>query len=329
MKLPALAIVGLLTAFAVGQGVPAGPRKRQQFQLNPNVPEVLKRAFAAQNRLTFHGRRVVTIRREGVTSTFEDLVWHESKFTRIEFPPGSTRAGQIIVETKGERRHYFPEDNEIEVSTRRGGPGEGGIPGGGLGMLSRRPEARFTLGGLDNVAAVSCQIVDGEGPFGGKVRLWIDPQSAMVLKRENYDRQGAIVAGFEFKSISIGDPIPDSIFTINVPGAKTVTIFERLQRSARKHGFELLKLMDSSPFVLDGGRYVKTAGKESFVQMFSGPGGRFSLFQVKGTVDPAELQRKARGLHSLTWTRNGETLALVGDVDEGTLGSVAQQFGKP
>lgn len=323
MKLSALLLWGLTAGIALGQGVPAGPRRMPRD--NSNLPPILRKVLKAQRNLKFQGRRVVTIRREGIPSSFEDLVWQDGRSTRVEFPPGSTRSGQIIVDTKGQRMHYFPADHEIEVSKSRGS----GLPGGNMGAFSKRPEAQFVLGGTDLVAGIPCQVVDGEGPLGGKLRLWIDPQSGMLLRRENYDRKGALVAGFEFKQIEIGVDIPPPTFSLEVPSAKIVTSAQRLERIARQHGFDPMNLPEPSPFNLDGGRFMKAAGKEAFVQMYSGPGGRFSLFRVKGQVDPTELQRKAKGLRSLTWERNGQTFALVGDVDESTLRTVAQQFGKP
>lgn len=325
--LGALSIVGLLTSVCVGQSISPAARRvvRAGNPQNSNIPEIVKKALKAQRYLRFQGRRVVTIRREGVNSSFEDLVWQDGKSTRVEYPPGSTRAGQIIVDANGERRHYFPSEGEIEIARSKGS----GLPSGNVGALSRRAGARFVIGGTEMIAGVGCQVVEAEGPNGAGLRLWIDPVSGMVLRRETYDLSGNLVAGFEFTQIEIGASMSPATFTLDVPNARIVTSNERIERIGRKHGFEPLRLPESSPFNLDGGRVMKTAGREAFVQMYSGPGGRFSLFRVRGEVDPQELQRKAKGFRSLTWTRNGETLALVGDVDESTLRTVAEEFGKP
>ena len=231
MKVSALLVVALATALSFGQeGVGAGPRRGVLAQ---KLPEIVRKALRSQRFLKFQGRRVVTIRREGKSSSFEDLVWQDGRMTRVEFPPGSTRAGQIIVEANGQRQHYFPAENEIEVSSVRG---PGGLPGGNMGPLSRRPEAQYLLGGNELVAGVSCQIVDGEGPMGGKLRLWIDPLTGTLLKRENYDKGGQLVAGFEFKQIDLSVEIPASKFALKISSVKIVSPQDRMERTAKQHG---------------------------------------------------------------------------------------------
>jgi negative regulator of sigma E activity len=149
----------------------------------------------------------------------------------------------------------------------------------------------------------------------------------MVLKRATYDGQGEVLSGFEFTQLDFQPNIRPDTFRLDIPGAKIVTPQDRLNRMAHKYGFPMLGLPNGSPFRLDGGRMMKVGKDDVLVQMYSGPGGRFSVFRVHGTVNPADVEKKARGLRTLSWVRNGETIVIVGDIDEATLQSVSRQFG--
>jgi hypothetical protein len=65
-------------------------------------------------------------------------------------------------------------------------------------------------------------------------------------------------------------------------------------------------------------------------QHYSGQSGRFTLYQIKGQeIDPHMLNHWAHGLKTRSWMRNGETLVIVGNIDDAVLGQMASALGAP
>ena len=105
LTLNCLGMILLLTCSSMGQE--AGRVK------SPELPPELKEVFSKAKTLRFSGTRSVTVVRAGRVQTHNEYVTKDGMNLRIEFAPGSPFAGQIIVETKEERKHYFPDKNEI------------------------------------------------------------------------------------------------------------------------------------------------------------------------------------------------------------------------
>src|SRR5438105_3986950 len=85
-------------------------------QTRTDLPVALRKALEAGPRLRYTGKRRVEFRRDGKTEAYTEIVTRDGNKMRIEFPAGSTYTGQVIVETKGVRKHFFPDKNEIHVS---------------------------------------------------------------------------------------------------------------------------------------------------------------------------------------------------------------------
>jgi len=292
-----------------------------------NLPPIVQLALNAQGKLKYSGRGLVTVHRPDADETLEDLVWQQGLSSRIEYPQGSTRYGEVIVESPSlGRLHYRPHPNEIEVGSYR----RGGIRLG-LAIPWRHQETTFNVGGLQAIAGQRAQYV--EMLTGGKIvqRLWISPESGLVLKKTVLDpHSGRLIFSSEFEQITMNPVISPDMFKLNIPGARIVTQRDLVARLEQSHGFTETILPASPRFTLDGGNVFRPNGStQTLEQRYSGPGGRFNLFQVKGPVDPRMLNHWAHGLKTLSWSRNGETLAIVGNIDDATLHDVARQLGAP
>jgi len=55
------------------------------------------------------GSRIVAFRRDGTDKRRTEYVTADGRRMRTEYPPDSDAAGQIVVETSGERREFFSE----------------------------------------------------------------------------------------------------------------------------------------------------------------------------------------------------------------------------
>ncbi|MBL8040898.1 MAG: hypothetical protein JNM04_06075, partial [Chthonomonas sp.] len=111
-----------------------------------------------------------------------------------------------------------------------------------------------------------------------------------------------------------------SEFTIKRQGAKLVTPYTRLKRDSLATGLPALHLPQSSGAQLHNSRLIGRQPDRSIAQIYMANGRRITLIVTNGKVDGKRLKNQAgEGLRSKSWTQNGATLVLMGDVDEGEL----------
>ncbi|MBI3721765.1 MAG: hypothetical protein HY248_04355 [Fimbriimonas ginsengisoli] len=301
----------------------------QSGRLTPNewarVPAVVQTALSA-GAIRYAGTRWVEFRGPRRANGHSEWVLHEGDRTRVEFPTDASLRGQVIVDADGERRHYFPKRNLIEVSpsredfprarliamVRRGLRQAGGIRTEDGGLVAGRPTSLVTLKELQGIV---------------RAKLWIDPDNGMALKRALFDRTGAVVASLEYRAINYGPAIKPDSFRLERPGSRVANTVQQGTQRARLAGFQPLKLPPGSPYRQQSARLVRVGGGQAFSQMFAGPWGQFSLFHLKKDVNLNRLRLAAGGrVHVTTFSRNGQSYAVVGDMDESELREVARQF---
>lgn len=289
-----------------------------------DLPPVVKRALSVQDKLKFSGKRLVLVRSDGETRTYEDLIVSDGRRYRVEYPQGSPRHGEVVIEQKGERYHYFPNENEVEVGKVYGDaltPRIGGVRG---------PNVELIAGGTEQIAGHLCQIVTVQRRFAkGAMQLWLDTEVGMVLKRQLLDASGKIVSGFEFREINYLAQVNGNLFEANFGSARQVTAEDRTARMASHFGFEPIHLSPSLGLESTGGRMIGSSGRPIFSQTYRADKGRLTIFRTMGKINPNRLRQLAKGLRSLSWERNGQTFVLVGDIDEAKFTEVARQLGAP
>lgn len=291
-----------------------------------NLPASLRIAIANGPALSYSGTRVVEFRVGAELKRHVEFVRRNGQLTRIEFPRESEYAGQVIVEDGNQRRQYLPDSNEILV------------------LPARREEA------FDRLRAMMGAIRGGEvkvaanpgGPVAGfrteavavrdlagnpLQRLWIDPASGMILKREIFDRVGTRVGFFEFSGVQLNPQFRPEEFEIQRRGAAVVSPEMQLRRMARTSGLPVKLIPTGQGFRLESARVVRMAGEAVLVQTYVGSSGRLSLFTLKGDVDPAQARRLAQGDFNVhVWKEGGTTFALVGDLTPQQLAALARRM---
>ncbi|MCW5943369.1 MAG: hypothetical protein KIS66_14150 [Fimbriimonadaceae bacterium] len=305
----ALAALAAVAALAFGQD---------------KVAALIKRVIEEGDSVNYAGRRVVEYKQGPELRRHTEQILRVGDRSRIDFPEGSPMSGQIVVEGKDKREHYFPDKNEI------------------LSMPPRRPEAferlKFLLDarerGLklraepgEEVAGRPTQTIVVEDRFGNKLQqLWVDNERPLVLRRAMFDPVGSRVGFFEFQTIDFDPRVPRGAFEIRRRGAKRLTLYDLVDRTAKEHDFLPLAIRDKS-YQLDLVTTNSVQGKEVLVQLYAGEGDeRFTLYQVKdGTLDAERFRRFGRGrANTHVWSRDGRTLALVGNVDKAKLEQLAR-----
>lgn len=297
-----------------------GGRQRPEFS---QLPDLLKRAMASASRQRFSGTRKLSLKFGGDRRVHTEFIVKDGPRTRVEYPSDSPMAGQVIVDDGAERRHYFPAQNQIRIEPARR---EKVLER--LGMMAR--QGRFAVADGGAIAGKPSQVVTISDKQGNPLtRLWIEPRTGITLKRELYDRTGAVVGGFEFTEINLNPTIDPRDFKLSVRGAKLVRPVDDLRDLIARNGFRDVQLPSDSGFKLADARVQEVRGTKVLVQQYvDGDDRHISLFQLNASIDPQLIKRLARNeFASVTWQVSGTTLTLVGGVPQSELSDLAKRLG--
>jgi hypothetical protein len=299
----------------------AQQQNRGKFQ-RPEIPRALRIALAAVGKVQYQGKRIVVGKEGGMRERHIEIVVSDGPRSRIEFPAGSALAGQVIVETPPERRHFKPDKNELQIM-----PPRRQEVLRDLGALVKRGMVEQTPGGT--VAGFNTLLVTISDRLRNAIqKLWIEPRTGMILKREIYDRSGAIEASFEFTEISFQPVLNDTLFALKPPGVKVNSPEITLQRLIRRGGFQSIQIAPASGYRLAGARIQKIADQDVLVQQYTGNGHRVLLYQLKGSVDPEKLGKLERpDLQIYSWQASGASFVLLGDLSDAELKELARRLG--
>ncbi len=290
-----------------------------------SVPPILQKAITASKHLRYSGRRVVQFWRQDKSRKHEEIVTRDGIFTRVEFPAGSPNGGQVIVENKDDRRHYFPSRNELLIQPPRHEESTGGLAR--IARQGSKGRLQFATGAGLRVAGFQTELLTVSDINGNLMeRLYIEPNSGMVLRREVFDPGGAKIGYFEFTQIDINPPAFDpSLFRFERKGVRIVTPYDRLRDMAVKNGFQPLSLPPKSGFKLDTSRITQIGGQDVLVQSFWSARGKLSLFELKTAVDADRLRHFAgKDLQTYSWTNQGVTFVFVGTQSQDDLQRLSQ-----
>ena len=288
---------------------------------------LLEKAMRVQSKLRFTGTRRLLVRLGPEAKENIEKVWQDGQRSRVEFERGSADEGQIIVIASGVRSHFFPEANEIQVRpVRMEEPlarlGEI-VRGGGRGAQVRESGG----GAVAGQRTVLLSFVDPNGNVAGK--LWIDPDTAMVLKRELFDPSGRLVGSMEFLSVNSNPSFDENDFKIVRKGAKIVTVDELLRRQSVQAGVRPLRIPETQGgFLLESVKVIPLGdGRKALAQSYFGADGqRVSMYLTRGTMDLGRLQRlQGPHLASVTKRVGDFTIVLIGSMPATELQRLADQ----
>lgn len=297
---------------------------REDPALRAKVPPVLLLALKAQANLRYSGERVVEFRRGADLIRHTEYVLKAGDKTRVWFPSESQFAGQIIVDNGRERQHFYPNRNEIEVLPAPKEEAFGRVANAiRTGKLSFAVQPGETIAGKPTRLAT---IKNANGPM--MQRLWIDPASGLLLKREVFGPGGQLTGSFAFTRVDLNPKLGGGDFELNIPGAVRRTPEERNRVLANSLGMVPVTLGAGSGFRLESVN-VRRAQKVGILhQVYAGPRGKLSLFVVNGTFDLGRFAEKAnKEFQFHSWNVSGRSYALVGAYPATLLASLARTLG--
>lgn len=293
-----------------------------------NLPPLVQKSIKANHTAKYSGERTVEFKKGPDRISHVEYVLKNGVKTRIEFPDDSEYRGQIIVDDGHQRMHYFPDRNEIDVEPAH--------------VHETRPENRMAPegahvhpqlsravsdGGI--IAGWQTQLVTVTDPRGNVLqKMWIEPSSGVVLKRQLFDEVGTQVGYYEFTKINFRPTFADGDFRIDRKGAVVVTPVMQAHRLAVKLGFSDAIVPASTGFVLENAREIHPDNKDVLAQTYVGDEGRFTVFQLRGEVNQDRLNRLAQGrLSTYTWKKGNEAFAILGNLTPDKLRQIARLLG--
>ena len=277
------------------------------------APAILRLANSSTTTLRYTGVRVFKFRRAGVEEVNEEIITRDGKRSRVEFRNGPLN-GQIIVENGRERKHYFPDRNEVRISQSR--PEDGVLRIGRFWRERNDRALKFRTSQGGEIAGIETERVEMLDKDGNPIlSLSIDPKSGLVLRRVFYDRVGTVTGQFEFTSVRFNPKIAQDAFRIDRKGVKVVRPVDEVRRVASSEKLPAVMLNPNSGFILEGARSTKLRNTTVMAQFYTASSGRLSLFVTKDRLEPERFQRMGRGRTSAhVWSSDGVYYALVGDL---------------
>ncbi len=299
-------------------------------QDRPDLDHPLFRQIEAKSpSLSFAGVRKVTFRGRGDhETTFTERVLRKGDLLRIEYPAGTPYEGQIIVENSGGRYHYLPAEKIIRKTPRRSGSGvlEMNAWLGPRGPFSGRVEIKTYYGGrVAGVKTTYAKLKRSDGKTF--LKLWVDEDKGCILKREMFDGHEKSIGGWEFTDIKYDPKLDRSIFALSIPGVPILTVADEMRKLARELGMKPYQLRESSGFTLIRVHKFDSEKIQSLMQIYTNGKVRLSFFQVKGELDGDRLKKQAGDRANVyVWKRDGASFALLGDLEEDDLKSLARNL---
>ena len=292
-----------------------------------SLPPILRKFYLARQSSRYSGVRVVEFKRDGERLKHIEFVLKDGIKTRTEFPDDSPYAGQIIVDNGQERMHFFPDRNEIEVEPVAPEQPERNDSDSHRDAPRRELTRTVTAGGP--VAGYDTQEVTVSDQNGNVLQqMWIEPKTGVRLKLVLFDKVGSQRGSFEFTKVNFRPTFAPGDFTIDRKGAAIIHPAMQARRLAEKLGLTPLALASNSGFELQNARVVHPEHEDILVQTYIGADGRFTLFQLRGDINPDRLSRFARGrLSTYSWKRGEESFALVGNLSQQQLSQIAKTLG--
>jgi len=281
-----------------------------------DVPILLIRAIRAQPFLRYTGTYTVEFRQGPTPSRHQEFITRDGQQYRIDFPNDSQFAGQVIVEDKTVRLHYHPIPNEIVQQPPRHGEAWEKVAN-----LATDPKFRLSTSPGELIAGFKTEQLVVSDRFGNVLqRLFIEPGSGVIMKRQIFDLVGTPVGFFEFSQIDLSPKIDPASFVIKRKNATLITPFAQLQRISKRQGFQLRVLAAGSGFQLESVNPRKFAGVAGIVQTYVNGKIRLWIYELKAPVDPTRLRQQAgKNEHFFSFQNNGETVVLIGNIPERTL----------
>lgn len=179
------------------------------------------------------------------------------------------------------------------------------------------------------------------------MRVWIDRETHLVLKKEEYHANGAVASRTRFDAVRYTNEIPESIFSVDLPpgykevaGPEIATMDSDVDRVIAQAGFRPYEPRNlPQGFLMTSADVSEVAGVKTLHLLYSDGLRSVSLFENAkgaaadfGSLHPTSLPfegHEAQYVEEgpttlLTWKEKSLYFALVGDLQRGELVEIAK-----
>lgn len=254
----------------------------------------------------------------GRSFQIEEQYSQRGPWVRIDYPAGSPYAGQVVIDTPKERRHFMPSRGETWTSQPKFD-----LRLERVAHLYRLGRLKLSTGEVQTVATLPTRLLLVQLPNGAVVqRAYVHEPSGLVLKREMIGPGGQAMGGYEFTQVKLKAGLSRRDFQL--PDAKVVTPDDRRRVLVAEHGFAD-RVVVIPGYRLDSADVFDRDGTKTLVLSYAGLAGRVSLFQSRRPIDGRRLRRfSGPGSASHAWQEGSVHFVLLGDADESVLRKAAQ-----
>lgn len=300
---------------------------------SPEAEQVLRRAFAANESQTYTGTMILFTWAAGTGEATVIKVRHRAPGqSRLEYLSADREPYLVSVDDGIHHWQYYPLEQVAALE-----PSEGETLLGteqSLDLLRRNYQLRE--GGTGEVAGRPADIVEllPHGLPHLSQRLWVERETGVILRTEQYRLDGSLAALSVFTSFTPVKSLSGDLFHFRVPKGVRVTsrpdLPAPLKDLSTRSGMAIRMPAELPPgYVYEGGA-VRRTERENVVHLrFTDGLGVISLFEQRAQpfaryrltgAKEVTLKRGKGWLHDecgsyvLNWTADGLNFTLVGEV---------------
>ena len=261
-------LVAVLLALAPLLGTGGAP--------DESAASLLARAARKADASRYVGTRRVTVVERGKERVHEETITRDGLRSRVDFAPGSRYEGQTAIEGPEGRFLIDSRRREIRVLPSRIQENRRRIAR--FADLARRGKVLLSVANGGEVAGLATRrVVIATAAGRTLARLSIDPQSAVVLRRETLSPDGR-GGSFVFTRFDPKARIAPGTFSVTRAGYRVIRPLDELRTASAKLGVVPLWLPESSGYRLEGVRVRKAGEAEVVASFYSGGGKRLTIF---------------------------------------------------
>ncbi|HHW13960.1 MAG TPA: hypothetical protein GXX28_03380 [Firmicutes bacterium] len=338
MRHRSLFVIGVGVFFLLGAG-------RAGLAAASPAEQILRKALAAGASQTYTGTMVLFTWTTGSGDATVVRVRHRAPGqSRLEYLAANHEPYLVTVDDGIHHWHYHPADAVavLEPSTA--------LAAGGVQQSLTLLQHNYTLrtGGRGSIAGRSTEIVElvPRGCSRPVQRLWVDQQTGVILRTEQYRFDGSLAALTVFTAFEPVASLPEDLFHLALP--KGVRVTRRLDSAAplkaltEESGFPVRLPSELPPGFVFAGAAVGRPEKENVVHLrftdgltvislFEQAARPFTRYRLEGAKAVALKSgrgwlREECGGYVLNWTDGGINFTLVGEVPAAVLLRLANSF---
>jgi len=314
---------------------------------SPDATRLLRESIDAPRSISYIGQlETVRFSSNRAVATISKVEHRAPGSTRRWFVAPESLYGSYIVERAGTTYQFDPKHNKVIVSHNL--PVENAVASAGalervLANYRAVMERTETVADRATVSIVLVNKFTGERAL----RVWLDRETHLVLKKEEYHANGSVASQTRFDALRYTAEIPEGIFSTDVPagytqiagtdGAMMDSDIDRVIAQAGFKPFEPQNLPQG--FALTSGDVRDVNGVKTLHLLYSDGLRSISLFEnaTGAAADFGTLRPKSVSLDGhdgqyvedgpttlLTWKERNIFFALVGDLMRNELVAIAK-----